>query len=126
MVNSYGSARVFSIVKIKTVNLEQALPSVEQARAKLVAEIERARSAGFQLLKIIHGYGSHGIGGDLRFALQATLRQMTHAREITDCIYGENWRTGDERTWELLKRYSELKSDPDLGRGNRGITLVVL
>ena len=51
---------------------------------------------------------------------------MTEQREIRDCIYGENWRTSDERTWELLKRMPELKSDSDLGRGNRGITLVVL
>jgi len=113
-------------VKIKTANLELGLPSVEQARVKLAAEIDLARSGGFKLLKIIHGYGSHGIGGDLRFALQATLRQMTQANEITDCIYGENWRTGDERTWKLLKRYPDLKSDPDLGRGNRGITIVLL
>ena len=51
---------------------------------------------------------------------------MAQAKEIRDCIYGENWRASDERSWELLKRMPELKSDPDLGRGNRGITLVVL
>lgn len=92
----------------------------------LASEIEAARRAGIKLLKVIHGYGSHGIGGDLRFALQATLREMAHAQQITDCIYGENWRTSDERTWRLLKRAPELKRDADLGRGNRGITIVLL
>ena len=58
--------------------------------------------------------------------LQATLRQMATKREIRDCIYGENWRTSDERTWSLLKQMPELKSDSDLGRGNRGITIVLL
>jgi len=111
---------------IKTVVLKEGLPSVEQARSRLLSEIQIARQAGRKVLKIFHVYGSSGTGGDLRIALQATLRKMINEREIRDCIYGENWRTGDERTWTLLKQMPELKSDSDLGRGNRGITLVLL
>ncbi len=111
---------------IKTVNLELGMPSIPQARSRLTSEISVAQQGGVRVLKLIHGYGSSGVGGDLRIALQSTLRQMAQAKEIRDCIYGENWRTSDERSWELLKRLPELKSDSDLGRGNRGITLVVL
>ena len=102
------------------------MPSVEQARARLHGEIQAALQSGVKVLKVVHGYGSTGVGGDLRIALQSTLRQMVSAHEIRDCIYGENWRKGDERSWELLKRMPELKSDNDLGKGNRGITIVVL
>ena len=102
------------------------MPTVEQARGRLLSEIYIARQAGVAVLKIVHGYGSSGVGGDLRIALQATLRTMINGREIRDCIYGENWRTSDERTWALLKQMPELKSDSDLGRGNRGITVVLL
>jgi hypothetical protein len=111
---------------IKTVVLKEGMPSVEQARARLTGEIHAAQQAGLKALKLVHGYGSTGVGGDLRIALQSTLRQMIDQRQIHDCIYGENWRTSDERSWELLKRMPELKGDSDLGRGNRGITLVVL
>jgi hypothetical protein len=111
---------------IKTVNIEDGFPSVEQARTRLRSEIETAQSQGLKLLKLIHGYGSHGAGGDLRVALQSTLRRLAQAGEIRDCIYGENWRKSDERSWELLKRMPELKNDPDLGRANRGITVVLL
>jgi hypothetical protein len=111
---------------IKTVVVKEGLPSVEQARARLHGEIQLAQQTGIKVLKIVHGYGSTGVGGDLRIALQSTLRQMIDQRQIRDCIYGEKWRTSDERSWELLKRMPELKSDSDLGRGNRGITLVVL
>lgn len=113
-------------VAIKTVILKEGMPSVEQARARLHSEIQIAQQSGIKVLKLVHGYGSTGVGGDLRFALQSTLRQMIDQRQIRDCIYGENWRTSDERSWELLKRMPELKADSDLGRGNRGITLVVL
>lgn len=111
---------------IKIVNLEDGLPSVEQARARLNTELNIARSSGVKILKIIHGYGSSGVGGDLRISLQATLQQMANRQEIHACIYGENWRKADESAWELLKQFPELKEDRDLGRGNKGITLVVL
>jgi hypothetical protein len=111
---------------LKTVNLEEGFPSVEQARTRLRAELVSAQAARLKLLKLIHGYGSSGVGGDLRIALQATLRQMAAAHQIEDCIYGENWRIGDQRSWALLKRIPELKNDPDLGRSNRGITIIVL
>ena len=111
---------------IKTVILKEGLPSVEEARARLNSEIHAARQSGLKILKIVHGYGSTGVGGDLRFALQATLRQMITKKEIRDCIYGENWRKSDERTWALLKQMPELKNDSDLGKGNKGITIVLL
>src|ERR1700750_3420025 len=111
---------------IKTLNLKEGLPGVEQARTRLHLEIGIAQSRGLRLLKLIQGHGSKAVGGDLRIALQSTLRSMTKAGEIHDCISGENWRTSDERSWQLLKRMPELKTDPDLGKGNRGITLVLL
>jgi hypothetical protein len=111
---------------IKTVILKEGMPTVEEARARLRGEIHSAQQSGVKVLKIVHGYGSTGVGGDLRFALQATLRQMASNNEIRDCIYGENWRKADERTWELLKQMPELKSDSDLGRNNKGITIVLL
>jgi hypothetical protein len=111
---------------IKTVMLKDGMPSVEQARAKLHSELQSARQSGVKVLKVVHGYGSSGVGGDLRIALQATLRQMVTKREIRECVYGEKWRKSDERSWELLKSMPELKDDSDLGRGNKGITIIVL
>ena len=113
-------------VTIKTVILKEGMPSVEQARARLHGEIQSARKSGVKLLKLVHGYGSTGVGGDLRIALQSTLRQMATKGEIRDCIYGENWRKSDERAWDLLKQLPELKADSDLGKGNKGITIVLL
>jgi len=111
---------------VELVNLELGKPSIPQAQARLTAEIRAARARGTTVLKIIHGYGSSGVGGDLRIALQASLQQMREGGEIRECIYGENWRRSDATTWELVKRFPELKNDSDFGRGNRGITVVVL
>jgi hypothetical protein len=111
---------------MKTIILKEGMPSVEEARARLQTELRSARQTGVKILKLVHGYGSSGVGGDLRISLQSTLRQMTERHEISDCIYGENWRTSDERSWELLKCMPELKNDSDLGKGNKGVTIVIL
>jgi len=114
------------VVAIKTVNLEDGMPTVAQASARLKSELQCARQNRIHALKIIHGYGSSGIGGDLRIALQSLLRQMEDRSEIQSCIYGENWRSADERAWKLVKQFPQLKDDRDFGRGNKGITIVVL
>ena len=111
---------------LRTYNLESGYPSVPQALAGLDSELRACRSQGVTVLKLIHGYGSTGVGGDLRIAIQAQLRRMIDARAIQRCIFGENWRKADSASWELVKRFPELKKDADFGRCNRGITIVVL
>jgi len=93
---------------------------------RLEKELALARQERATLLKIIHGYGSSGVGGDIRIAVQRRLHELAQAGQIRACIFGENWSKSDEATWRLLQAHSELKSDPDLGRGNQGITVVVL
>lgn len=78
------------------------------------------------MLKIVHGYGSSGVGGDIRVAVQARLREMAEDGRIQGCIFGEDWSKSDQETWRLLQGRAELKHDRDLGRGNQGITVVVL
>ena len=111
---------------LRTVNLEEGLPTTVQARTLLLAELQRARTSGVRVLKLIHGYGSSGVGGDLRLSLQSLLRQMADRKEIQECIFGEDFAKGDERAWMLVKRFPQLKQDRDFGKKNRGITIVVL
>lgn len=93
---------------------------------RLEREIAIAQQERIALLKFVHGYGSSGAGGDIRLAVQARLHQMAEAGQISACIFGENWTKSDPATWRLLQAQAELKRDSDLGRGNRGITVVVL
>src|SRR5450631_35980 len=110
---------------VQTANLEDGMPTVPQALARLSTELRKARERNIKALKIVHGYGSSGVGGDLRIAIQSTLRQMVDRGEIHACIFGENWRKGDEEAWSLVNRFPSMKEDHDFGRGNKGITLVV-
>ncbi len=112
--------------RMKTVNLEEGMPGVETARLRMQYELTAARNDKYAAVKFIHGYGSSGVGGELRIQLQQELRHAMRNSTIRAIIPGEDWRISDERTWELLKKYPEWKSDPDLGRRNQGISIVVL
>lgn len=113
-------------VAIKLINLEQGMPRVEEARLRLERELKIARQQQCAAVKLVHGYGSSGTGGALRNELQKELDQAARNGEIRAFIAGEDWRISDETTWQLLKRFPEWKQDTDLGRNNRGISIVVL
>ncbi len=112
--------------KIKLVNLEENRPTVDEMRTRLDRVMVAARHDGTVLLKLIHGYGSTGVGGKLRVAVRTSLARYKKAGMIREFIAGEEFRISNEATWALLKRIPELKQDRDLGRENKGITLVVL
>lgn len=111
---------------MKCVNLKENMPSVQEALSRLDHELAVAHREGFLLVKIIHGYGSTGVGGEIRIAAQKRLRELSDRGEIRGCIFGEHWGKSDEQAWALIGKYPELKGDRDLGRKNLGITIVVL
>jgi hypothetical protein len=108
------------------VDLKSDRSSVEEALQRLSHELELARRESVSLLKLIHGYGSTGVGGDIRIAVQRRVHELATAGQIRCCIFGEHWTKSDEATWSLLKANPDLKSDSHLGRNNRGITIIVL
>lgn len=116
-------ARKFAI---PIVNLEAGMPTVHEALSRLDQELSAARRQGRPILKLIHGYGSTGAGGDIRIAVQLRLAEIARTGQIRSCIFGENWSRSDEQTWKLIQARPELKQDSDLGRKNLGITIVVL
>jgi len=102
------------------------MPQVQEDLARLDRELAAARQRGETLLKLIHGYGSGGAGGDIRVAVQKRLRELADNGQIRICIVGESWSKSDDEAWRLLQSRPALKSDSDLGRRNQGITIVVL
>ena len=76
---------------IKIVNLKANMPSVSEALQRLKSELALAHQQKRLVLKIIHGYGSKGVGGDIRIAVQKRLREMLEAKQIRGCIFGEDW-----------------------------------
>jgi len=111
---------------IRLINLESGLPDRHQAKARLEQAVEQAKKDHVRALKIIHGYGSTGAGGTLQKVVRNQLRQMKEAGQIRVFVNGESWSQFDEYSKLLLKQVPETLVDSDLGRANRGITLILL
>jgi hypothetical protein len=102
------------------------MPLVSEALQRLESEVAAALQKKVRVLKLIHGYGSTGAGGDIRIAVQKRLMELVQSGRIRGCIFGEDWSKSNDDAWQLLQSNTELKADPDLGRRNQGITIVVL
>ena len=111
---------------LKLVNLEENYPTVDNCLLRLEHALGAARQERIKLVKLIHGYGSSGVGGQLRIEVWKALDGYKRAGSIREFIPGEQFRISDESAWALVKRFPELKNDRDWGRGNRGITVVLL
>jgi hypothetical protein len=111
---------------MRVVNLKEDMPLVREAMSRMQSELRRTQNEGVRVVKFVHGYGSTGVGGEIRIAVQNGLMKRLGQGEIKSVIFGEDWRISNERTWALIKQIPELKQDSDLGRANRGITIVVL
>lgn len=113
-------------VPIRIVNLEEGRPTVNVGLLRLDRALASARAERLPLLKLIHGYGSTGSGGALRTEVWKVLNGLQRNGAISGFLPGEDFRRSHEAGWELIKRFKELQGDRDLGRNNRGITIVIL
>jgi hypothetical protein len=112
--------------KIVTINLEKGYPTVEEARQILKVELERCRSQRVLAVKIIHGYGSSGVGGALRNGIRKSLALRRKEGKVKVVVFGEKWDLFDAMTQQALQECPELGKDRDLRVANPGISIVVL
>ena len=67
---------------MRVLNLEQGRPDRLTARRLLLSGLENARASGHREVKLIHGYGSHGVGGSIRRDTRTTLLQLQEEGQI--------------------------------------------
>ena len=112
-------------MKYKTINIKENQPTVALALAILEIEIEVARREGYAAVKIIHGYGSHGVGGEIKRNLAPWLRRAKSKGFIADFVKGEEWPASEKA--EKIKSFCpEILGDPELYYANSGITIILL
>lgn len=111
---------------IRTFNVEAGLPTLDEARRLVIAEIKRAKREGVKVLKVIHGYGSSGKGGALCIGLRKSFGLRKKEGVIKDFIAGEDFSIFDPSVLAMLESVPELRGDPDLNATNEGVTLLWL
>src|ERR1039458_757693 len=109
-----------------TINLEIGHPTVEEARQMLKAELEKCRDRKVIAVKVIHGYGSSGVGGALRQGIRKSLINRRKEGSVRAVVFGEKWSIFDSVARSMLEQCPELGKDKDLCNSNPGISIVLL
>ena len=110
--------------RIETLNLKEDRPTVEEALLRLDRELDAARAQGIALVRVIHGYGSSGIGGDIKAAVRRRLAARRHARRLRGFMAGEDYSDRTPAGRHLLAAHPGLRAALRTDRANPGITLV--
>jgi len=114
------------VAKVRVFNIKENMPTCQQAIKILSSEINQSKAKGHKILKIIHGYGSSGKGGELRFCLREHLGMMMRRNFVLSFISGENLTNAVASSREWIKDYPNLRQDKDYNKSNRGVTFIIL
>jgi hypothetical protein len=106
------------------VNIKEGMPFVSDALKFLRESIERCRKSGFGCILIIHGYGSHGIGGAINFKARQWLHAQVRSGGVKTVVHGEDFNIFNAEARELKSRYPELEVLTRVC--NHGVTVVEL
>ena len=96
------------------------------AVAQLEIEIDACKLGGFSVLKVIHGFGSHCVGGAIKKEIHLRLKQMKAQKQIKDFIPCEKWTPNNPKRLMAVQSCDELLADSDLRMLNSGVTIVLI
>ncbi len=111
---------------IPGLNLEDGMPIVADALNHMRMGLQEMRYSRVKAVKLIHGYGSSGRGGKIRIGVRNELAAMKNRKQIKDYIPGEDFGPTDQASRNLVERNRNVTHDPDYGKMNHGITIVIL
>jgi DNA-nicking Smr family endonuclease len=77
------------------LNLKAGMPTVEQAKRRLLESLYAPRGQSGPVVKIIHGYGSSGKGGAIRTAIRELTAQWQREGKVLNVVPGESWSIFD-------------------------------
>ena len=110
---------------MKTINLKETGASKEDCVILMEMFLHESKQEGETAVKILHGYGSHGVGGTIYLAVREKLLFLKRQKKIKDFFGGEKWNLLDHDTINVLLNDKNCL-DEDLNKSNPGITIVIL
>ncbi len=109
------------------LNLKRGGPSAEEALDSLTHHLRRASEVGVKVILLIHGYGSSGEGGRIKWAVHDALEHNYFSDRVDEFYFGEDVAYASDAYHALLRRRPNLKSHLKLFKeGNAGMTVLLL
>lgn len=109
------------------INIKQDGPYVEEALERLTDLLRKSIVVGIKAIVLIHGYGSSGEGGRIKWAIHNALENNRYSDRVDEYYFGENVAYGTGAYHALLKRRPGLKRYlKRFKEGNAGMTVLLL
>ncbi len=115
---------LFLSMSLRVITIKEGMPTLEEAKRRLLLEVRRCHGEGISVLKIIHGYGSGGRGGVLRTGLRRVFAEYQRDGDILGYASGEDFSIFHPVSLEMITVAPELSNDPDLERSNPGVSFL--
>ena len=113
-------------MKLITIDIKSEQQTVKQAIAEFLVEIDACRIGGFKVMKVIHGYGSHGVGGAIKREFLRECQNLKNRGKIEDFVCCDNW-TERNITRRIAINYSpDLLADRGLYLLNPGCSIIII
>jgi len=113
-------------MKLITIDIKSEKQTVKEAIAQFLVEVEAYKKGGFKVMKVIHGYGSHGVGGAIRAEFLKKCEQLKRQKKLHDYIPGDKWLTKSTAKTMAINYCADLLADKELHFVNPGCTIVLL
>jgi hypothetical protein len=109
------------------LNIKQGFPTVEEALDHLTEYLRMACQLGLKAIVLIHGYGSSGEGGRIKWAIHDALENNRYADRVDEYFFGEDVPFASATYYDLLKQRPGLKDYlKHFKAGNAGMTVLLL
>ena len=110
---------------VRNLDIEAGLPTVEAALRRLETQLDRARTDGVRVVRVVHGWGSAtGGGGKIRAAARPWLRAQLERRRIRGLLFGDHYSPSTPEGRDFLRRHPALRASERTDRENPGIAFV--
>ena len=113
-------------MRLITIDIKSEKQTVKEAIAQFLVEVEAYKKGGFKVMKVIHGYGSHGVGGEIRNAFLKECQNLKNRGKIEDFTCCDKWLAQNPVKKIAINYCPDLMADRELYLINPGCSIVIM
>lgn len=109
-----------------TIDIKSNRQTVAEAIAQFLVEVEAYKKGGFKVVKVIHGYGSHGVGGAIKQAFLKKCQDLKNKKIIEDYTCCDKWTDKNIVKKIAINYCTDLIADSELTHLNPGCSIIIM
>jgi hypothetical protein len=113
-------------MRLITIDIKSDRQTVAEAIAQFLIEVEAYKQGGYKVMKVIHGYGSHGVGGAIKVEFLKKCEELKRRKIIEDYTCCDKWVDKNVVKKIATNYCPDLIADGELRLLNPGCSIVIL